>query len=401
MEETDSTLAKQTECVKTESKTNRKFLKDNIKAEKMFEMVLDVPINKYSIEDLGGSPIFETSLFTLPTFIDHQNKCQCKKCSSIKIFELILGITHLKSQLYFKTAELNAAFSFYDGGVKLMYYLNCRFKHISNLHLNNFLNFRLENVQSVAQYRDFAHSEIRFYIDAGFYFVTENDLSKTTAFNEKALSLLSEYPPHNFLLQQFAYEQRVFLLQLKVFPKIEESSEKMLDMVSNDLEKLHLTPEKFPSNSFKTPRNKSTKPVIQINRIKRNLSKNLDENFSEDRPEFIKPIIKLDLDSAEVAQEINVPKDSTVENVEKTPAPKIRNKKLLLIANTSSRKTRSATSSKSLLVRSISPGSLNSNEFNFKTPGTTTSSSRIKREAKINLSPDVDLVKKYSIRKKL
>ncbi|XP_077295611.1 uncharacterized protein LOC143917872 [Arctopsyche grandis] len=384
---------------------------------KQFEMVLDVPTDRYTHDSLGGSPVFESSPFKMPSFIDHERKCDCGKCTSITMFNLTLDTLHLQMNLYCKTGELKVAQSFVSGGFKLLQFLNSRLNYVYANILKTFKNVTYESIEASSYFKMFTFSKCRFLTDVGYFLMKENNLVKAEMLNAQIRDLLTLLPSNQFLLMQSVYEQKLSLMEMHIFCESHETFE-TLESLSSDFEsKLLMSPRRggLNGNLFKTPMVKNMKPPSPIKRIKLPRGKTLfNDNDDDDMPQFNKPIIKLNLDAENDDRKPS--NEVQIENVERTPAPRLnlRRNASLLKTNCTNSKTasnglqtksasdviKSSLSAKSRLKRATSPGNL-SVQSNKPPQTKITASKTAKAKVENKSSPDKNVTKKYATRRRL
>lgn len=332
------------EVKKAQPVTSNRFFPSKNMAEgdaKQFEMVLDVPADKYCNPSMGGSPTFQPTPFSLPDFISHQHMCDCCKCSTVSNFAVYLDFMRIQAQLHFKTGESNVTGSFYNGGLKLIKYLQAKLKNVVENNSKLFLQSQLASILENFNHKKIVYAECQLLVDANYFFITENEIDKALEYNTKALRKLEQVTDCDNFLVQLANEQRLFLLQTDVFKK-ENENQSQLDIIddlqSDFTSKLIITPEKNRNTAcFMTP---CDKKISALNQVRRNLGNTLPSTRKTEFTEFVRPAIKLSLDDDDdedtsnksVKPDFN--KLNLFNNIEpdvlKTPAPKLSQKKIIL-----------------------------------------------------------------------
>lgn len=329
---------------KVQPLTSNRFFPSKSMAEgdaKQFEMVLDVPADKYCNPSMGGSPTFQLTPFSLPDFISHQHMCDCCKCSTVANFAVYLDFMRIQAQLHFKTGESNITDSFYNGGLKLIKYLQAKFKYAFENNSKLFLQSQLVSILESFNHRKIINAECQLLVDANYYFITENEIDKALEYNTKALKKLEQMTNCDNFLIQLINEQRLFLLQTDVFKKENENVSQLDiidDLQSDFTSKLIITPEKNRNMAcFMTPFDKK---ISAVNHVRRNLGNTLPSTRKTEFTDFVRPAIKLSLDeddeedTSTKSLKPDVNKLHLIHNndpdVLKTPAPKLNQKKIIL-----------------------------------------------------------------------
>lgn len=330
------------EVKKVQSVTSNRFFPSKNMAEgdaKQFEMVLDVPADKY--RNPSGSPTFQPTPFILPDFVSHQHTCNCCKCSTVSNFAVYLEFMRIQAQLHFKKGESNVTGSFYNGGLKLAKYLQAKLKYVFENNSKLFLQSQLTSILENFNHKKIINAECQLLVDANYFFITENEIDKALEYNTKALRKLEQVTDCDNFLIQLTNEQRLFLLQADVFKK-ENENQSQLDIIddlqSDFTSKLIITPEKNRNIAcFMTPRDKK---ISAVNQVRRNLGNTLPSTRKTEFTDFVRPAIKLSLDDDDeedttikfLKSEVN--KHNLINNIDsdvlKTPAPKLSQKKIIL-----------------------------------------------------------------------
>ncbi|GJQ77627.1 hypothetical protein Trydic_g12755 [Trypoxylus dichotomus] len=244
------------------------------------EMMLDFPAAKRYQQATSGSPTLLKDSFEIPSFLEHENSCECFRCMSLDYQEFALVHIALQATLCYYEKNLEAAIEYFQGAL-------CVYRKI----LSNEKCFQ-EKVKKVLGTSLFPSVECKF---KEIYCIILLGLGNSVTNTEKLLTVNAEligiikrYPYSNIYLYNEALFQQLNYLSMKSEDPSRKSSHLSPIIDDDPPQGLLVTPESKCSQVSLT----STYTPVSISkkRIRKVIKFDLSEPEEKPNPTIKKPM---------------------------------------------------------------------------------------------------------------
>lgn len=285
----------------------------------MQEIDLDASGDKYRPELSPSSQMFTHETFDLPTFVQHEQNCDCFQCNCVEYQDLVLKKIYLEAMLNFKDNNSVATKELLNTGLNLYYLYSQKFQ--TNINLNRPI---IPRDLIPEMYTKYIQSYGPILLALCKLLMIRKKKASAEIINQKLVQLVEPYKHQFMYLYHESLLQKLALLTHVPPPEI---------IIQAPI----YSPEQVMTKTPENHRNKVTvstqtaSPCSPINKIK--IKKRLefeispesttDINIIENKkmePENMKPSTSKKLASTCN----NLPPNSKKERLKKTAAPKIK-----------------------------------------------------------------------------